>query len=164
MIGKRARMTDRQPRFCKSCQRAAAGDLERDLCPECGGTVIPQGYCPVCESHWRLPAGATCPKHNVTLKTRPWPAAERASPDEPISWVTVCVFPSALAAAAARIRLEAEGIPTFLEGERMAGLSAYSVATGGAKLQVPHHLFADARVILSQRWGPKSDTDRLEEL
>jgi hypothetical protein len=73
-------------------------------------------------------------------------------------------FPTGLAAAAARIRLEAEGIPTFLEGERMAGLGAYSVATGGAKLQVPVHLLADARIILSQRWGSKSDKDRLEEL
>ena len=161
---KSAEAADRRPRFCTSCQREAADDLERDLCPECGGTLIPQGFCHVCESHWRLPAGAACPKHDVVLRSRPQPAGASESRAEPTSWVTVWVFPTALAASAARIRLEAEGIPTFLEGERMAELGAYSVATGGAKLQVPEHLVADARIILSQRWGPKSDKDKLEEL
>jgi hypothetical protein len=59
-----------------------------------------------------------------------------------------------------RIRLEAEGIPAVLQGERMGSRSMYAVATGGLKLQVPRPLEADARVLLSQSWtSPVSDDD-----
>jgi hypothetical protein len=76
------------------------------------------------------------------------------------SWVTVARFPHSLAAAAARIRLEAEEIPTFLEGERMGSPAMYRVATGGVKLQVPAEFAADARVLLSQDWSlPRDDFD-----
>ena len=70
-------------------------------------------------------------------------------------------FADSLAVAAARIRLEAEGIPTFLEGERMGSSSMYQVATGGVKLQVPADLVGDARIILAQSWslGPVEDED-----
>jgi hypothetical protein len=164
MSEKQSKIRGAGPRFCRSCRTAVRADLDRDLCPECGGTVIPQGYCPVCEDHWRLPVGALCPKHEIALGTRLQPAAARALADRAVAWVKVWEFPTSVAAAAARIRLEAEGIPTFLDGERMAGLGAYHVATGGVKLQVPEDLVADARVILSQRWGPKSDKDKIEEL
>jgi hypothetical protein len=152
------------PRFCKNCGCAAADNLESKLCPECGDLLYPQGYCEVCERHWCLPKGAKCPKHDLVLRARPQPAALGEVRGDSIKWVTVGRFPTDVAAAGARIRLEAEDIPTFLEGERMAGLGAYSVATGGLKLQVPEHLVADARIILSQRWGPKSEKDKIEEL
>ena len=61
--------------------------------------------------------------------------------------------------AGARIRLEAEGIPTFVEGERMGAPAMYRVATGGVKLQVPAEFAADARVILSQDWSWPGELD-----
>jgi hypothetical protein len=70
-----------------------------------------------------------------------------------------------MAAAPARIRLEAEGIPTFLEGERMGSPAMYRVATGGVKLQVPAELAAEARVILAQSWSlPSEDDDADDDL
>jgi hypothetical protein len=74
-----------------------------------------------------------------------------------ITWVTARRFPDTMAASGARIRLEAEGIPTFLEGERMGAPSMYRVATGGVKLQVPAELAADARIILAQDWSWPDD-------
>ena len=71
--------------------------------------------------------------------------------------MTVKVFPDSLAAAIPRSRLEAEGIPTFLEGERMGSPAMYTVATGGVKLQVPAHQTAEARIILSQGWSLPGD-------
>ena len=62
-----------------------------------------------------------------------------------------------------RIRLEAEGISTFLEGERMGSRSMYMVATGGLKLQVPRPLAAEARVLLSQSWTPPAGEDDLAD-
>jgi hypothetical protein len=77
--------------------------------------------------------------------------------------VTVQTFADTLAAQAPRLRLEAEGIPTFLEGARMGGRSMYLVATGGVKLQVPQSLAADARVLLSQTWSPLPHHDDLDD-
>jgi hypothetical protein len=69
----------------------------------------------------------------------------------------VTVFPNSLVAAVPRSRLEAEGIPTFLEGERMGGPGMYGSATVGVKLQVPADRAAEARIILSQNWTLPSD-------
>jgi hypothetical protein len=142
------------PSFCPSCNKKAPDDHERLLCPECGETLIPQGFCPVCEHYWRLAVDALCPKHDIPLEVNPVPpiAAGYA-----ISWVTVKVFPDSLSAAIPRSRLEAEGIRTFLEGERMGSPAMYRVATGGVKLQVPADQEADARIVLSQSWSLPSD-------
>lgn len=76
-------------------------------------------------------------------------------------WVTVGTFADPQTAEPARLRLDAEGIPVFLEGARMGGRSMYAVATGGVKLQVPAPLAADARVLLSQVWElPPTADDR----
>jgi len=77
--------------------------------------------------------------------------------------VTVSQFSDSLAAEAPRIRLEAEGIPTFVEGERMGARSMYHVATGGVKLRVPDNLAADARIILSQTWSATAAELDLDE-
>jgi hypothetical protein len=47
---------------------------------------------------------------------------------------------------AVRLRLEAEGVPTFLDGERMA--SEAWLATGGVRLQVPDNRLEQARTVL----------------
>ncbi len=93
------------------------------------------------------------------------PAREPVTAGQHISWVTVKVFPDSLAAAVPRTRLEAEGIPTFLEGERMGSPAMYRVATGGVKLQVPADQAADARILLSQSWSlPGDEKDDFEDL
>jgi len=100
-----------------------------------------------------------CPKHELALEASP-PQANlphpRASTDP---WVTVGRFADGLRAEAPRIRLEAEGIPTFVEGERMGSAAMYPVATGGVKLRVPASLVADARILLAQSWSPPPDDD-----
>jgi hypothetical protein len=68
--------------------------------------------------------------------------------------VTVATFDSETEIDPPRVRLEAEGIPTFVEGSRMGSRSMYFVATGGLKLQVPQSLASEARAILSQTWAP----------
>jgi hypothetical protein len=75
------------------------------------------------------------------------------------AWVTVARYAETPRAEAARIRLEAEGIPTFVDGERMGNSAMYAVATGGVKLQVPDSLVADARVLLAQSWAAPADED-----
>jgi hypothetical protein len=121
--------------------------------------LVPQGYCPVCEDYWRLAVDVSCPKHDVPLEAGPPSASERIAAGRSISWVTVHVFPDTLAAAVPQSRLEAEGIPTFLEGARMGSPGMYRVATGGVKLQVPSDQAAEARIILSQSWSLPSDDD-----
>lgn len=151
------------PRFCPDCGRAANDRLEGPLCDYCGARLAKQGYCPICEARLRRRVGETCPKHDVELlaeEPAPWPLVPDAAS---ISWVTVQRFPDSLSAAAARIRLDAEGIPTFVEGERMGAPAMYRVATGGVKLQVPAEHAADARVILSQDWSWPGDEPELEE-
>jgi hypothetical protein len=119
--------------------------------------MIPQGYCTVCERYLPLAVGALCPKHDLELEAGEPDASNLFTPGQPVSWVTVGVLPDTLAAAAPRIRLEAEGIPTFLEGERMGSAGMYRQATGGVKLQVPADQAADARIILSQSWSLPGD-------
>src|SRR5262245_36993271 len=145
------------PRFCPTCGLESGGEPGSPLCTRCGGILQLKGYCPICESRRRLPVGAICPKHDVALQAEEPRHLTHLEAGPAISWVTVTKFPHTLAAAAALIRLEAEGIPTFLEGERMGSPSMYRVATGGVKLQVPAEMADDARVILSQSWALPSD-------
>ena len=148
-------------RFCPRCDRE--GKPYAILCVNCGDRLVGQGYCPICERFWRLPVGAACPKHEVDLEDEP------SRPEFPLAtgpgtrWVTVETFGDALKAEAPRIRLEAEGIPTFVEGARMGSHSMYPVATGGVRLQVPQPLEADARVVLSQKWSPVVAVDDLDD-
>ena len=104
-----------------------------------------------------MSVGTKCPKHDVVLVSDGPTSATRSRAARPISWVTLTKFPDSLAVAAARIRLEAEGIPTFVDGERMGSPSMYRVATGGVKLQVPADLVDEARIILSQSWSLEGD-------
>lgn len=144
------------PRYCPRCDQAAEPLLT--LCATCGERLVEQGHCLICERSWRLPVGAACPKHETALGERP---PEREAVAVAASrWVTVGRFVDAMKAEAPRIRLEAEGIPTFVEGARMGSQSMYHVATGGVKLQVPSSLFHEARVLLAQSWSaPESDED-----
>ncbi|HEV3166330.1 MAG TPA: hypothetical protein VGZ22_20055 [Isosphaeraceae bacterium] len=145
------------PRFCPSCREGQADG--RVLCPCCGDTLIDQGYCPICEDYWRLSVGAECPKHEVELEPHVAAPTAPVRAGEPVSLVTIGTFTTSNEAEALRIRLEAEGISTFLQGERMGSNSMYNVATGGVALQVPQALAADARILLSQTWKPVTDDD-----
>jgi hypothetical protein len=97
--------------------------------------------------------GTTCPKHDLVLEAEVPPSPHLDAAGQPVRWVMVARYADSLAAEAPRIRLEAEGIPTFVEGERMGSRSMYHVATGGVKLKVPEALAAEARIILSQTWS-----------
>jgi hypothetical protein len=142
-----------RPRFCPRCGRFPAIAQVRSLCPECGETLAEPGFCPVCEHDWPLAVGSACPKHDVDLLAGR-PDDERILPDgEAPDWVTVRAYHHPIEAEAARIRLDAEGIPTFLEGQRMGSNYPYQVATGGTKLQVPRPLVQEARILLSQSWA-----------
>lgn len=157
-IGRRS--NERPPTFCPRCRRAAGPSAT--LCDHCGETLARQGYCAICEQFWPLSEGEDCPKHDIPLE-RPDPEAAPRWPDDvPIDWVTVRSYPHPMAADAPRLRLEAEGIPTFLAGERMGANTLYQVATGGVKLQVPRALLADARVLLSQSWAPIDAEDAID--
>jgi len=157
MFPKKSTSASLGPRICSKCGLVIHDDTARSLCPDCGATTYPQGYCPVCEDYLRLPVGALCPKHDLELEAGEPNSINPIAPGQPVSWVTVGVLPDSLAAAAPRIRLEAEGIPTFLEGERMGSPGMYRQATGGVKLQVPSDQAAEARIILSQSWSLPSD-------
>lgn len=145
-----------QPLYCLRCGREGPEGVR--VCPDCGDSLFERGYCAVCENEWLLPIGATCPKHEVELTERPV-APQLVPGAHAPRWVTIVTFADSAEAEATRLRLEAEGIPTFVDGERMARNAIYSVATGGAKLQVPEPLAADARVLLSQSWSPETHDD-----
>jgi hypothetical protein len=145
------------PCYCPRCGRVGRG--ESTLCADCGEALARQGYCPVCEAYWPLAPGTPCPKHELALEAGATGTIAGRAETINQAWVTVKGFADALGAEAARIRLEAEGIPTFLEGERMGSPSMYQVATGGVKLQVPESLAADARILLAQSWTPPADDD-----
>jgi hypothetical protein len=153
MFRKKSPSLNQIPRFCPDCARAADQAHDSSLCAECGHTLMPQGYCSICESYWRLAVDVPCPKHDIPLEGAPPEQFEPIESGHPISWETVKVFADSLAAAVPRSRLEAEGIRTFLEGERMGSPLMYRIATGGVKLQVPAHQTAEARIILSQSWA-----------
>jgi len=138
------------PWFCPSCRMTSEETPRSALCVRCGSPMYRKGYCPVCEGFQPREAGEFCPKHDLPL--------EAGAPDPSVaaelgSWVEVARFSDAQACQAPRIRLEAEGIPTAVEGERMGDRAMYHVAVGGVKLNVPASLEADARVILSQSWS-----------
>ena len=61
-----------------------------------------------------------------------------------------------------RLRLEAEGISTFMENARMGSGSMFQVATGGTTLKVPVDQLADARVILDQDWTIPASDDQID--
>jgi hypothetical protein len=157
MFPKKSTSASLGPRICPKCRCVIHDDTAGSLCPDCGATTYPQGYCTVCEDYLRLPVGALCPKHDLELEAGEPDSIHPITPGQPITWVTVEVLPDSLAAAVPRIRLEAEGIPTFLEGERMGSPGMYRQATGGVKLQVPSDHAAEARIILSQSWSLPSD-------
>ena len=151
------------PRFCARCRKPVAEDRSLTACPVCGDHLLPQGYCPVCEDYWRLPVGTACPKHDLALDDMAPPSPRLDSGASPISWVTVGRFSDSLAAEAPRIRLEADDIPTCIDGQRMGSRSMYHVATGGVRLKVPEHLAGDARIILSQTWSATAAELDIEE-
>ncbi len=149
------------PLMCPRCRRAYPAG-ESTLCDQCGERLQEKGYCPVCENYLMLPQGATCPKHDLELIARPGDDPASASPmTVGVGWAPVRIFSDSTALAAARIRLEAEGIPTYLEGERMGSASMYRVATGGIRLLVPADQIADARIILDQIWAAPTAEDEL---
>ncbi len=141
-----------RPCFCPRCMKKASSSSS--LCAECGERLIEQGHCPICQRDWAQPAGSLCPKHDVPLEPGRPPTWDDFEPDHETTWVEVARFAHPSAALAPRLRLDSEGIPTFLDGERVALESAYNLAVGGVKLLVPASLVDEARVILGQTWSP----------
>jgi len=120
----------------------------------CGCSLVLQGYCEVCEGWVPASPGAECPKHDVTLLEGPTePNLDLAS----TPMVTIATYGRPHESQGPQLRLEAEGIPVFVEGERMGANGIYLVAMGGVKLQVPEEYAAEARVILSQSWASIKD-------
>lgn len=144
------------PWFCPNCRQTNRNE-EQVLCPNCGDRLVPQGFCPVCERYLLLTADDLCPKHDIPLEEAPETPEAPVADDRTINWVTVKEFPNSLAAAIPRSRLEAEGIRTFVAGERMGALATYDLAIGGVKLQVPAEQASEARIILSQNWSLPAD-------
>jgi hypothetical protein len=153
----------RSPQFCRRC-RTEIDDPQIELCEECGDSLQKQGYCPICESFVLQQPGEFCRKHDVPLEAGdPSIFLDRLA-DGTREWVTLETYLDRSRAEGLRIRLEAEGIPTFVDGERMGSMSMYQVATGGVRLQVPRELVDDARIILSQSWtAPEVGGDDLED-
>jgi len=145
------------PRYCPLCHSSKRPD--ETLCNDCGETLLDQAYCGICETYLHQPVGDLCPKHDVKLE----PLAPPSPFDGKTRWVTVSVFVDTQAAEGPRIRLEAEGIPAFVEGSRMGSRSMYHVATGGVRLMVPESLVADARVLLGQTWETPPVIDDLDD-
>jgi hypothetical protein len=146
------------PAYCPRCDRDVPAGAA--LCPRCGERAREQGVCPICERSWRLAAGASCPKHDLPLVS--WAEHREGTTPDPQAaggWVMVARFRHTLAAEPPRIRLEAEGIPTFLDGARMGSNALHNPARGGVGLMVPRGLEADARVVLDQSWGPVPTPD-----
>jgi len=140
------------PRFCPRC--GVAGQTVQALCAECGDRLRPQGYCAICEGFRRQEIGTECPKHDVELIAEPPRHEPFGRPGERHSLVTVATYSHPNQVNGPRIRLEAEGIPTFLDGERIAGNTLYQVATGGVRLQVPADHASASRILIAQTWSP----------
>lgn len=145
------RVDDRTRLFCPRCHRAVEPGAQ--VCSRCFGVLQAAGYCPICEDWALATPGKPCPKHDVELADRPI-AADVEGSDSRL--VTVATFGIPSEAQGPRLRLEAEGIPAFLQGQRMGAI--YQVATGGVTLQVPEEFAGEARIILAQTWSPPKDT------
>lgn len=147
--------TRRIPYFCPGCGKAVRAAAASSLCEHCGDRLVERGFCPVCEDFWTLAPETPCPKHDIKLTSLE--AEAEIAEDDPASsftdWVEVARFSDSLACQPPRIRLEAEGIPTMIDGERMGGTSMYHIAIGGVGLRVPEEFAGEARVILSQTWS-----------
>jgi hypothetical protein len=155
------RTTERPPTFCPSCGKGSPADDARRLCGECGAGVVDRGYCPVCEGFVMAEVGAPCPKHDVPLEAGPEPVAGRADVEGP--WAEVARYDNAVECHPPRIRLEAEGIPTVVDGELAGSKSIHAAFSGGVVLRVPERFAAEARVILSQRWSDDAAALGIEE-
>jgi hypothetical protein len=149
------------PRFCPDCARPA-GPHDR-LCRYCGSRCEPQGYCGVCEAFWPQPVGSRCPKHDLPLEPGSLPRPDLRPAGGRPDWRTVARYASAAQAQGPRLRLEAEGIPTFLDGLRMATALLGHPVVGGVKLQVPADLVDEARILLDQTWDVPPAPDDLED-
>src|SRR5260370_36970759 len=106
-----------------------------------------------------LGTGESWPTHEGGLLEDAHGCEPSGEPGERAMLVTVATFSHPNQANAPRIRLEAEGIPTFLDGERVAGNTLYQVATGGVRLQVPSSLASAARILISQTWAPPPEAE-----
>ena len=148
-------------RFCARCRKSFENDLHRLTCSICGYELLPQGYCPVCENTWPLSPGEACPKHDVPLEPQPESGEDREA-ERPSNWAVAATFGNDTEAEAMRLRLEAEGISTFMENVRMGSGSMFQVATGGTALKVPVDRLADARVILDQDWTIPAGDDQID--
>lgn len=148
-----------RPRYCPRCERPARPSKRslQALCEDCGETLQDQAYCRVCERYWPAPVGSPCPKHEIALDSGPPPRHPLLTAGQPAAWVTVASYEHPSQALGPQLRLDAEGIPTFLDGERMGSESAYNNATGGVRLQVPAPLLAEARIVLRQRFEPPAE-------
>jgi hypothetical protein len=85
------------------------------------------------------------------------------APGERADWRTVARYTRVADAQGPRLRLEAEGIPTFLDGLRMATDILSHPAVGGVKLQVPASMADEARVLLDQTWDVPAPEDDLDD-
>ncbi len=144
------------PSFCTRCRRDRSNDDR--MCSECGETLAAQGFCEICDRFWILPVGSLCPKHDSTLSPGPDVVESPFAPGKLPDWRTVGVYDHALHAGGPRLRLEAEGIPTFLDGERMG--DHHAVAAGGVRLQVPGRWAERAHGLLI---APRPATDDDDE-
>lgn len=108
----------------------------------------------MCEGYWPLPEGAACPKHEVPLG----PAAggderARGAQGGAVAWRAVGQFNRPAEAEAARLRLEAEGIRTFLDNTRMASHGMLDPSAVRLRVMVPEEEAQDARILLDQTWS-----------
>jgi putative signal transducing protein len=157
MFGRKKPSSDLSPRFCQGCGLDDFDNFAGSLCPECGDSLLAKGYCPVCEKHLPQVPGSLCPKHDLELEESAPEQTVRVEDGTYVPWVTVSVFPNSVTAAILQSRLEAEGIPTILDGERMGAAGMYLAAVRGVRLQVPEDRVTDARIILSQNWSLPDD-------
>ncbi len=151
------------PVYCPRCRRERTGGGRS--CSECGEGLLVRGYCSVCESRWSLRVGEACPKHDIVLISEEPQSLVPDFEESAGRWVLVESYSNSMAAEAARLRLEAEGIPARLEGQRMAETYSLQLATGGVRLVVPSNLEQDARVLLNQVWADEpTEEDDLGEV
>lgn len=145
------------PRFCPRCRKTRPEAAS--LCLECGDALAGCGYCGVCDRFWNLHAGELCPKHDIPLDDQPPPSVRERLEGEFSDWASIAAYSNPMEVEGPRIRLEAEGIPTFVEGGRVGAHGIYQVATGGVRLQVPRDLLGEARIVLSQTWSSPIEPD-----